>query len=397
MKRPGISVAACALALAGLVGTAPAAPAAAPSTAPAAASGARAGAEDWSVALVESTMTRHTPASIGGWSYPVGLYLYGQYRTYLRTGDERYLTYVKQYVDRFVDKDGNTAQKYNSLDSMQAGRLLVALHHETGEDRYRIAARKIRDRLRTYPRTADGGFWHADTASRAHQLWSDGVYMVNPFLVEYGAEFDDEAYTDREAVEQLTTYARHLQADNGLFQHAFDESRTAAWADRETGRAPEQWCRAIGWYAMAAVDVLDATPKDRPGRDRLIGVVRKLAAGIARTQDPATGRWFQVVDKGGQEGNWTETSCSSMFTYALSRAAEKGYVSASYREVARRGHRGVLERISRGADGLTDLTDISIGTNVGDYAFYVARPRQTNDFHGLGAFLLMNEQLRKQR
>lgn len=362
-----------------------------------AAATARPPATDWSVALVESTTARHTPTSIGGWSYPVGLYLYGQYLTYQRTHEERYLTYIKAYVDRFVDADGNIGQKFNSLDSMQAGRLLVILHHETGEDRYRVAARKIRERLKTYPRTEDGGFWHADTASRAHQLWSDGVYMVDPFLVEYGKEFDDEAYTDREAVEQLNVYARRLQADNGLFQHAYDESRTAAWADKDTGRAPEQWCRAIGWYSMAAVNVLDATPRSDPGRPELLGHVRELAAGIARTQDPATGRWFQVVDKGAESGNWTETSCSSMFTFTLSRAAEKGYIATSYQGVARRGYRGVLERISLGSDGLTNLTDISIGTNVGDYAFYVARPRQTNDFHGLGAFLIMNEQLRKKR
>ncbi|WP_375155390.1 glycoside hydrolase family 88/105 protein [Streptomyces aureoverticillatus] len=357
----------------------------------------RAAATDWSVAMVDSTTTRFTPATIGGWSYPVGLYLYGQYLTYQRTHDERYLTYIKSYVDRFVDAEGNIGQKFNSLDSMQAGRLLVVLHHETGEDRYRVAAQKIRERLKTYPRTQDSGFWHADTASRAHQLWSDGVYMVNPFLVEYGKEFGDEAYTDREAVEQLNVYARRLQADNGLFQHAYDESRTAVWADKDTGRAPEQWCRAIGWYSMAAVNVLDATPRSDPGRRELLGHVRKLAAGIARAQDPETGRWFQVVNKGAESGNWTETSCSSMFTFALSRAAEKGYVAPSYQAVARRGYRGVLEKISLGSDGLTNLTDISIGTNVGDYAFYIARPRQTNDFHGLGAFLIMNEQLRKKR
>ncbi|MEI5097577.1 glycoside hydrolase family 88 protein [Streptomyces sp. PmtG] len=388
MRRPLIPLVAGALALAGTATLAPAAPAAPQRPAP---------AEDWSVALVDSTTTRHTPTSIGGWSYPVGLYLYGQYLTYRRTHDERYLTYIKSYVDRFVGPDGTIGQKFNNLDSMQAGRLLVILHHETGEDRYRIAAQKIRERLKTYPRTQDGGFWHADTASRAHQLWSDGVYMVTPFLVEYGKEFDDEAYTGPEALAQLTTYARRLQAANGLFQHAYDESRTAPWADKETGRAPEQWCRAIGWYSMAAVNVLDATPSHLKGRGELLAVVRKLAAGIARAQDPDTGRWFQVADKGGQEGNWTETSCSSMFTYALARAAEQGYVSPRYREVARRGHQGVLAKISRGPDGLTNLTDISIGTNVGDYAFYTARPRQTNDFHGLGAFLIMNEQLRKLR
>jgi hypothetical protein len=42
---------------------------------------------------------------------------------------------------------------------------------------------------------------------------------------------------------------------------------------------------------------------------------------------------------------------------------------------------------------LTNLTDICEGTNVGDLAFYLARKRNTNDFHGLGAFLIMNEEL----
>ncbi|MFE0106334.1 glycoside hydrolase family 105 protein [Streptomyces sp. NPDC059009] len=381
----------CAAVVAALLAAAPTAVA---GPAQASRSAAPARSVDWSTAMVDSTTARFTPDKIGGWSYPVGLYLYGQYRTYQRTHQARYLTYIKSYVDRFVDSSGNIGQKFNSLDSMQAGRLLVILHHETGRQRYQVAARKIRDRLKTYPRTGDGGFWHADTDSRAHQLWSDGVYMVNPFLVEYGKEFGDAAYANAEAVQQLNVYGSHLQVGNGLLRHAFDESRTASWADRDTGLAPEHWCRAIGWYSMAAVNVLDAVPADQPGRAQLIGTVQKLAAGIEKYQDPATGRWFQVVDKGDRDGNWTETSCSSMFTYALSRAAQRGYVDPHYAQVARRGYEGVLKKISLGSDGRTDLADISIGTNVGDYAFYVARPRETNDFHGLGAFLIMNEQLR---
>lgn len=51
-------------------------------------------------------------------------------------------------------------------------------------------------------------------------------------------------------------------------------------------------------------------------------------------------------------------------------------------------------KISVGGDGRTNLTDISIGTNVGNYSHYIERDRKTNDFHGLGAFLIMNEQLR---
>ncbi|WP_330342265.1 glycoside hydrolase family 88/105 protein [Streptomyces sp. NBC_00557] len=353
-----------------------------------------AAATDWSTAVVDSTMARYTPSTIGGWSYPVGLYLYGQYLTYRRTHDARYLTYIKSYVDRFVKSDGSIDQSFNSLDSMQAGRLLVILHHETGQDRYRKAAKKIRDRLDTYPRTSDGGFWHADTSSRAHQLWADGVYMVNPFLVEYGKEFGDSAYTDNEAARQLYVYGSHLQVANGLLRHAYDESRTASWADPQTGLAPEHWCRAVGWYSMAIVNVLDAIPANQSRRPQLLASLRKLAAALEKYQDPATGRWLQVMDKGDRSDNWTETSCSSMFTYALSRGAQQGYLDPHYAAVAHRGYHGVLAKLSVGPDGRTNLAGISIGTNVGDYAYYIARDRATNDFHGLGAFLIMNEQLR---
>ncbi|MFI1027012.1 glycoside hydrolase family 105 protein [Streptomyces sp. NPDC020951] len=397
MRRLGAVLAGGALAAAGLLTVSAAAPPPVrqqPSVRQQSAVARSDAAVDWSVAMVDSTTARFTPSTIGGWSYPVGLYLYGQYLTYRRTHEPRYLSYLQAYVDRFVRTDGTMDQNFNSLDSMQAGRLLVILHRETGQDRYRIAAKKIRDRLNSYPRTSDGGFWHADTSSRAHQLWSDGVYMVNPFLVEYGKEFGDSAYAHDEAVKQLAVYGSHLQVSNGLLRHAYDESKTVSWADPETGLAPEHWCRAVGWYSMAIVNVLDALPAEHPGRHRLVGILRQLAAGLERYQDPATGRWFQVIDQGGRSDNWTETSCSSMFTYALSRGAQQGYLDPHYRSVAQRGYEGVLARISIGPDGRTDLTDISIGTNVGDYDFYIARPRQTNDFHGLGAFLIMNEQLR---
>ncbi|GAA1713638.1 glycoside hydrolase family 88 protein [Fodinicola feengrottensis] len=339
-------------------------------------------------------MARYTPSTIGGWSYPVGLYLYGQYLVYQRTHNARYLSYIKSWVDRFVDASGNINQSFDSLDSMMAGRLLVIMYEETGQARYRTAAAKIRKRLTTYPRTSDGGFWHATASSRAHQLWADGAFMLNPFLAEYGREFGDSAYTNDETTKQLLVYGTHLQVANGLLQHAYDESKTQSWADPRTGLAPEQWCRAIGWYAMATVNILDIVPATQPRRAQLLTILGNLAAGMERYQDPATGRWFQVVNKGTRAGNWTETSCSSMFSYTLSRAAQQGYIDPHYTAVAQRGYQGVLGKISLGSDGRTNLTDISIGTNVGDYAYYIARTKATNDFHGLGAFLIMSEQFR---
>jgi unsaturated rhamnogalacturonyl hydrolase len=135
----------------------------------------------------------------------------------------------------------------------------------------------------------------------------------------------------------------------------------------------------------------------------VVSNLQKLAVGIKTYQDAATGRWFQVVDRGTRSDNWTETSCSSMFTYTISRSVEQGYIDASFKPVATTGYLGpkgdgkggVLAKISLDSAGHTQLTDICIGTNVGDYAFYIGRPRATNDFHGLGSFLIMNEQLRR--
>ncbi len=349
---------------------------------------------DWSVAVVESTMASRTPAQLGGWGYQTGLYLYGQYLVYQRTHDPRYLAYIKAWVDRFVDSSGNISQSFNNLDSMLSGRLLVILHHETGQARYEKAARKIRTRLNTYPRTSDGGFWHSTSESRHNQLWADGVFMLNPFLVEFGEEFGDSAYANEEAAKQINVYASHLQQPNGILKHAWDESKSQSWADKTTGLAPEYWCRAIGWWGMASIEVLEKLPPNHPRRAQMITDLREYAAGVRSFQD-SSGRWFQVVDKGSRSDNWTETSCSMMFTYVFSKGVERGYLDPSFQDAAARGYAGVLAKTSVNSSGRTEIRDISIGTNVGDYAYYIARDRATNDFHGLGAFLIMNEQLRK--
>ena len=52
-------------------------------------------------------------------------------------------------------------------------------------------------------------------------------------------------------------------------------------------------------------------------------------------------------------------------------------------------------KLSLGADGLTNVADICVGTAVGDETYYLNRPRATNDLHGLGAFILMFEQMNK--
>ena len=358
---------------------------------------------DWSKAMVESTMKRYpTAQDLGAWGYAKSLYLYGQYLVWKRTGDRRYLQYIKDWVDSHVDAAGNVTNtdkdgkaveiKFDNLDSMLPGNLLVLLYQETKEPKYKLAADKIRRRFDTYPRTKDGGFWHATGVSRQWQLWGDGVFMSMPFLVRYGRQFNDSAYANDEAAKQLTIYASHLNdPKTGLMYHAYDESGAQKWADPVTHHSPEFWCRAMGWFGMTLIEVLETLPANHPQRQRLIAQVQQLVKAYAKYQDEKTGLWYQVVDKGYLPDNWLETSSSAMYTYTISMAVMRGYVDKGYSKAAEKGYRGVLTKISLGADGLTNITDICEGTNVADLAYYLARKRNTNDFHGLGAFLIMNE------
>ncbi|HET6862178.1 MAG TPA: glycoside hydrolase family 88 protein [Pyrinomonadaceae bacterium] len=358
---------------------------------------------DWSTRVVESTMKQYPgPKELGGWSYAKSLFLYGQYLVYRRTHDPRYLHYIKDWVDSHVDAQGvvttTNAQgvvsevKFDNLDSMLPGNLLLILYQETGDQRYKIAADRIRKRFDSYPRTGDRGFWHATGKSREWQLWGDGVFMSMPFLIRYGKLFGDSKYADDEASSQLIIYGSHLNdPKTGLMFHAYDESGQSVWADRETKHSAEIWCRAMGWFGMTLVETLDLLPRNHPSRPKLLAQLRRLVAAWAKYQDPKSGLWFQVTNKPDDPNNWVETSSSSMFVYVIRQALANGYIPKAYRRIEQTGYSGLLTKISLDENGDTRLVDICEGTNVGDLSYYLARKRLVNDFHGLGAFLIMNE------
>lgn len=358
---------------------------------------ATAGEVDWSKELCDSQMRRTLdPVKLGNWGYAISLYLYGQFLVYKRTGDKRYLDYIQGWVDKHVSEDGVIDRPISALDYMLPGNLLLVLYAETKQEKYRKAADSIRHRFDTYPRTEDGAFWHA--LSRQHQLWLDGMFMSMPFLVRYGKAFNDEKYANDEAAKQLLIYKKHLNdPQTGLMWHAYDESGAQAWADPITHHSSILWCRAIGWFGMALIEVLEVLPHNHPHRKELIEQVVQLTHAYAQYQDPATGLWYQVVDKASTPGNWLETSSSSMYSYTIYMAVQRKYIPKKFLEVACKGYHGVLTQVSKDADGQMHIANICGGTNVGDLTFYLNRPRNADDFHGLGAFLIMNEQLRLMR
>ncbi len=123
-----------------------------------------------------------------------------------------------------------------------------------------------------------------------------------------------------------------------------------------TGLSSEVWSEGLGWYALILAETLAVLPASHPRRAEVLDIFVRLAGGLVRTQDPATGGWFQVVDKGDRRDNWIDTSGTAMFTYALQRGIEIGTLKeAEYKPVVARGYQCIVDNATADDNGLVDV------------------------------------------
>ncbi|MCL2879960.1 MAG: glycoside hydrolase family 88 protein [Treponema sp.] len=320
--------------------------------------------------------------------YHQGVFLSGMERVYQLSGEDKYYQYIKDWVDYYVDADG--AIRFDThdrqFDDMQPAILLFNLYKKTGDERYKKALDSFAPIVDMWPTNAYGGYWHK--YDRPNQMWLDGLYMIGPFSAMY-AHYFNKPYFFEKIYNQMNLMRRNMTDPHiGLLYHAWDDSKQMSWADSASGLSPEFWGRAIGWYAVAIFDILDYIPPEHRRRQEFIDAGLDIVHSLIRYQDAETGLWYQVVDKGDRKDNWQETSCSSLYTYAIAKAIKKGLLDTSYAQYMHKAFRGITGGLAFEGDGLV-ISNICIGTGVGDYDFYIKRPTVQNDLHGMGAFLLM--------
>jgi unsaturated rhamnogalacturonyl hydrolase len=368
-------------------------------------------ADPWSKRIADSFVRRHPGAVTYDsaspnrrWNYEQGLMLVALHQMWKHTGDSSYLNFVRGNLEQFVDDSGriNTYElsEFN-LDQVAAGKGLLALYADTGIEKYRKAADTLRNQLRHHPRTNEGGYWHKKIYP--YQMWLDGLYMAQPFAARYAVMFNEPALFD-DVVNQFVYVVRHTKDPaTGLLYHAWDESKQQRWADPKTGCSPHFWGRALGWYMMALVDVLDFLPPTHPRRLELIALLREAAAPLLKYRDPTTGLWYQVLDQGTRSGNYIEASASCMFVYAFAKGSSKGYLDSAYYQVARESFSAILTHlVTTDANGYLDLHHTCRGAGLGgtpyrdgSFEYYITEPQRINDMKGVGPFLLAAVELER--
>lgn len=227
-------------------------------------------------------------------------------------------------------------------------------------------------------------------------MWLDGLYMAEPFLAMYGKRFNDTEKFD-DVAKQFSLVHKYLKDEKtGLYYHAYDESKQMPWADKITGKSPNFWGRAMGWFMMALVDVLDYLPEEHRGRIEIINILKNLSESLIKFRENDTKLWYQVVDQGTREGNYIEASSSMMFIYALAKASNKEYIDKEYFTMAEESFNSAIKNfVTIDSTGLIYLNNVcsvgGLGGNPyrdGSFEYYISEPKRVNDFKGYGPLIL---------
>lgn len=340
---------------------------------------------------------------VNGWNYIDGCMMIALLNLHKITGEKRYYDFAENFLDYYVFDDGSIRgfnEKEYNLDSICEGRVLFDVYALSGKEKYRKAMDVLYGQLLRQPRTHEGSFWHK--AIYPNQVWLDGIYMAQPFYALYEKHFGKGDYSDI-AGQIKNVRARMFSREKGLYFHGYDASRSAFWADPDTGCSKNFWLRSLGWFGVALADLLDILPQGED-RDSLKQIFTELMEHIARYADPSTGLYWQVPDQGGREGNYLETSGSAMMAYAMLKGARLGALGKEYAARGQRTFDGIMEKyLTFTRDGL-DLGGICLVAGLGpednrrrdgSYEYYISEPVVANDAKGVAPFVLAYTEIKR--
>ena len=207
-----------------------------------------------------------------------------------------------------------------------------------------------------------------------NSLWLDDLYMAIPALVQMGKMKADKAYFD-EAVFQLQVYSKRMfVADKGLYMHG--------WIQDMSVHPAFHWARANGWALLAMTEMLDALPKNHPGRDFVLSQFQKHVAGIVKYQD-GSGFWHQLLDK---NDSYLETSATAIYAYCIAKGCNEGWLDKlAYAPTAALAWNAASSKVNE--EGQVEGTCVGTGMAF-DPAFYYHRPVSKYAAHGYGPVML---------
>lgn len=341
---------------------------------------------------VEKKQSQEKPS----WNYIDGCMMNSLLELYQITKDKKYFEFVEEYLDYFIDKEGNIlgydVSKY-ALDDICSSRILFFMYDKTHDERYLKAIEHTYEQIKHQPRTYEGNFWHKKIYP--NQVWLDGFYMVMPFYTLYTNHFLQSDYQDIVTMYKIAE-ERMYDSKCGLFYHGYDASKSIFWANKKTGLSQSFWLRAIGWFLCSIVDVYEYL-QDEKTKLYFQCLLEKAITGILPYLDKTNYMFYQVVDKGEEVGNYLETSGSAMVAYTLLKGVRLKMLDLKYYDIGEKIFAGITKRYFTCQDDVFTLNGICLVAGLGPennlrrdgtYQYYISEPVVKNEAKGIAPFIM---------
>ena len=323
------------------------------------------------------------------WTYSMGVVLAGMLLVTDVTGDQSFQAYTFKnfdfifdhldYFRRQASQFGPQPAGYRRMMEMRElddcgaiGAALVKAHARRQDARYREGIALVNEHItKRQMRLPDG------TLARPRPwpvaLWVDDAYMSIPFLAQMGQLTGERRYFDDAARQVLQMSDRLFDRSRLLYDHS--------WFENTPNDVRFFWGRGAGWMLMAMAELLSVMPADHPDRGRVLEQFQRSVQGVAAVQG-GQGLWHQLLDR---TDSYLESSATAMFTFAIARGVNRGWIASTFGPVAQTGWRALETRVR--PDGR--IEGICVGTTAAqDAVYYYNRPTDLGAMQGYGAALM---------
>ena len=289
------------------------------------------------------------------WEWTQGVGLYGLWKLFDSTKDEKYLDILVKFYDMqmeigFPALNVNTVTPF--LTMSYVGEYLQS-------EKYLAPCRESAQWIMEhFPRTQEGGFQHmtSDTLND-QELWDDTLFMTVLFLANMGRIEGKREYI-QEAQYQFLLHAKYLaNKETGLWYHGWTFNGNHNFAQAF-------WGRGNCWVTIAIPEFLAMVSCDADVKQQLNQVLLNQIQSLEKYQN-ANGMWHTLID---DPTSYVESSATSGFAYGILKAVHDGLIDSRYEAVALKALQPILDYIAD--DGV--VHQVSYGTPMG---------RQTKDFY----------------
>ena len=332
-----------------------------------------------------------------GWFYQNMMVLNGMNRVGKVLDEERYLKYIDKILDfvlhhlHFFDRQEKMGKMPNPQGESEYSRISyyynlslpwmtglanfwIERGRLTGDDQYAAYTKRFETFADTLGKDSSGQFLNLGA------IRTDDAALMAPGMLELAKIRNRKRWQD-EAVHQV------LGAHTYLFDKT-DKVYYHGWHPTDKVWYKTYWGRASGWMALAWVSILSGLPEGHPKYDDALEAYREFMTGLRHWQ-AEEGGWRQVINR---SDAWIETSSTGMFTYAMARGVNEGWLDSSYKTDALKGWNALRRKVEENGQ----IVDTCPSTHHDeDINFYLNRPRRVDDPHAYGPFLLAGGEILK--